>query len=102
MKKIYLLIFFFNAFASLKSQLKVNMGEGTLGAGKVNWVNQFIILDKNGGMFHSYYEGVDGHPYFQESFKWATVKLSSGETFNNVSARLDIYKQMVQIKLNGD
>src|SRR6185503_7743621 len=30
------------------------------------------------------------------------VKLASGEEFNNISARLDIYKQMIQINLNGD
>lgn len=78
------------------------MGEGTLGSGKVNWDDQFIIVDKNGGSFHSYYDGIEGHPFFTESFKKSTIKLNSGESFSNINARLDIYKQTIQIKLNGD
>jgi len=34
------------------------MGEGRLGADKISWDEQFIIVDKNGGLFHSYYERV--------------------------------------------
>jgi len=78
------------------------MGEGRLGSGKVSWDDQFIILDKNGGSFHSYYEGIDGHPFFIESFKSSNIKLVSGDSFNNVIARLDICKQVIQIKLKGD
>lgn len=69
---------------------------------KVSWDEQFIIVDKNGGSFHSYYEGVEGHPFFIESFRPSTIKLVSGVAFNNVTARLDLYKQTIQIKLNGD
>lgn len=78
------------------------MGEGRIGGGGVNWDDQFIVLDKNGGSFHSYYDGIEGNPYFLEQFKLAMIKLSTGESFNNVWARLDIYKQMAQIKVNGD
>ncbi len=78
------------------------MGEGRLGGYKVSWDDQFIIVDKNGGSFHSYYEGIDGTPFFIEKFKFSTIKLVSGEVFNNVTARLDLYKQIIQIKLNGD
>jgi len=78
------------------------MGEGRLGVDRVNWDDQFIIVDKNGGSFHSYYEGVEGTPFFNQNFKSSTIKLVSGETFNNVTARLDLYKQIIQVKLNGD
>jgi hypothetical protein len=87
---------------SVAAQLKTNMGEGKLGSYKVNWDDQFIIVDKNGANFHSYYEGVDGHPFFSENFKSSTITLASGEVFKNVIARLDLYKQMLQIRLNGD
>lgn len=102
MKKILLLIFSASSFIPALSQLRGNSGEARLGAGNVSWDDQFVILDKNGGSFHSYYEGVEGNPYFIEAFKWASIKLSTGEKFKNVSARLDLYKQMIQIKLNGD
>src|SRR5262245_27898517 len=84
------------------SQLKSNMGEGTLGADEVDWDDQFIIVDNNGGSFHSYYEGVEGHPFFIESFRSSTIRLVSGAVFNNVTARLDLYRQIIQIRLNGD
>jgi len=78
------------------------MGEGRLGADKISWDEQFIIVDKNGGLFHSYYEGVEGHPFFIENFRSSNIRLVSGAIFNNVTARLDLYKQTIQIKLNGD
>ena len=84
------------------SQLKTNRGEGKLGADRINWDDQFIIVDKNGGSFHSYYEGVEGNPFFIENFRPSTIKLVSGFEFNNVTARLDLYKQIIQIKLKGD
>ncbi len=96
---LVLILFLFGLTAPCQ---KVNMGEGSIGAGKVNWDDQFIILDKNGGSFHSYYDGVDGHPFYVEGFKKSTIKLVSGQSFSNVIARLDIFKQTVQIKLNGD
>jgi len=89
-----------NLFAS--SQLKTNMGDGRLGADKISWDEQFIIVDKNGGSFHSYYEGVEGNPFFIENFKSATIRLVSGAEFNNVITRLDLFKQTIQIKLKGD
>ena len=78
------------------------MGEGRLGADKVSWDEQFIIVDKNGGSFHSYYEGVEGHPFFIENFRSSTIRLVSGAVFNNITARLDLCKQIIQIKLHGD
>jgi hypothetical protein len=84
------------------SQLKANGGTGKLGLDPVSWDDQFIIVDKNGGSFHSYYDGVEGNPFFIESFRPTTIKLVSGLEFNNVTARLDLYKQMIQVKLNGD
>jgi len=81
---------------------RANMGAGKLGADRVSWDDQFIIVDKNGGSFHSYYEGVEGNPFYIESFRSSTIKLISGLEFNNVTARLDLYKQIIQIKLNGD
>ena len=48
---------------------------GKLGADGVNWNDQFIIVDKNGGSFHSYYEGVEGNPFFNENFRPSTIKL---------------------------
>ena len=68
----------------------------------VSWDDQFIIVDKNGDSFHSYYEGIQGTPFFIENFKSSTIKLVSGQVFNSVSARLDLYKQVIQVKLNGD
>ena len=84
------------------SQGRTNRGAGRLGGDHVSWDDQFIIVDKNGGSFHSYYEGVEGNPFFTENFRSSTIKLVSGLEFNNVTARLDLYKQIVQIKLNGD
>src|SRR5262245_44903668 len=94
---IILLLFDLTAFDQ-----KVNMGEGSLGSGKVNWDDQFIILDKNGGSFHSYYDGVEGHPFFSEAFKRSKIKFNSGQSFDTITSRLDIYKQTVQIRLKGD
>jgi len=78
------------------------MGEGKLGNTKVNWDDQFIIVDKNGANFQSYYEGVDGHPFFIEVFKSSTIKLVSGEVFTDVRSRLDLFKQTIQLNLAGD
>jgi len=102
MRNLFSLCFFLNLFFSAIAQLKVNMGEGKIGAGKISWDDQFLIVDKNGGSFYSYYEGVEGDPFFMAPFKSALIKLASGEEFNNISARLDVYTQMIQIKLNGD
>src|SRR6185503_2912704 len=87
---------------SVTAQLKTNMGEGRLGADKISWDDQIIIVDKNGANFHSYYEGVEGHPFFIENFKFSTITLVSGAVFKNVAARLDLYKQMLEVRLNGD
>jgi hypothetical protein len=76
--------------------------QGKLGPDRVSWDDQFIIVDKNGGSFHSYYDGIEGNPFFIENFRSSTIKLASGLEFNNVIARLDLYKQIIQIKLNGD
>ena len=84
------------------SQLKANGGTGKLGVDPVSWDDQFIIIDKNGGSFHSYYDGIEGNPFFIENFRSSTIKLVSGLEFNNVKSRLDLYKQMIQVKLNGD
>lgn len=78
------------------------LSQGKVGVEKISWDDQFIIVDKNGGAFHSYYEGVEGHPFFIENFRSSTIRLVSGAEFKNVTARLDLYKQIIQIKLNGD
>lgn len=72
------------------------------GADRVNWDDQFIIVDKNGGSFHSYYDGIEGNPFFIENFRSSTIKLASGLEFTNVMARLDLYKQTIQVKLTED
>ena len=87
---------------SASSQVRTNTGAGELGSRNISWDDQFIIVDKNGRNFHSYYEGIDGHPYFIEDFKYSTIILSSGETFNNVLTRLDLYKQQVEFRLKSD
>ena len=102
MRSFFLYLSFAYLNLSAVSQVRTNGGAGVLGGGKVSWDDQFVIVDKNGGSFHSYYEGIDGHPFFIENFKSSTIKLASGEIFNNVKARLDLYKQMIQIRLNGD
>jgi hypothetical protein len=78
------------------------LSQGKLGPDRVSWDDQFIIVDKNGGSFHSYYDGIEGNPFFIENFRSSTIKLASGLEFNNVIARLDLYKQIIQIKQNGD
>lgn len=78
------------------------MGEGRLGGDKVSWDDQFIIVDKNGANFHSYYDGIEGHPFFIEDFKYSTIKLASGAVFSDIRSRLDIYKHTIQVRLNGD
>ncbi|HEX3168559.1 MAG TPA: hypothetical protein VHQ93_19965 [Chitinophagaceae bacterium] len=78
------------------------LSQGKPGVDRVNWDDQFVIVDKNGGLFHSYYDGIDGNPFFIENFLSSTIKLVSGLEFKNVTARLDLYKQIIHIKLNGD
>jgi len=68
----------------------------------VSWDDQFVIVDKNGGAFHSYYEGVDGHPYFIEKFMDATIGLSSGVVYKGVKARIDLCRQEIHFKLPSD
>jgi len=68
----------------------------------VNWDDQFVIVDKNGGAFHSYYEGVEGHPYFIEKFMYASISLSTGKMYNGVKARIDLYKQEIHFRLPSD
>ena len=68
----------------------------------VSWDDQFVIVDKNGGAFHSYYEGIDGHPYFIEKFMDATIGVSTGVVFNGVKARIDLYKQEIHFRLPSD
>ena len=92
----------FFLFCSLVYLNLPTFSQGKLGADRISWDDQFIIVDKNGGSFHSYYEGVEGNPFFNENFRSSTIKLVSGLEFNNVMARLDLYKQIIQIRLNGD
>ena len=92
----------FFLFCSLVYLNLPTFSQGKFGADRVNWDDQFIIVDKNGGSFHSYYEGVEGNPFFNENFRSSTIKLVSGLEFNNVTARLDLYKQIIQVRLNGD
>jgi len=68
----------------------------------VSWDDQFVIVDKDGGAFHSYYEGVDGHPYFIEKFMDATIGLSTGAVYKGVKARIDLYKQEIHFKMPSD
>jgi len=91
--------FLFWGFVYLNSSA---LSQGKLGADRVIWDDQIIVVDKNGGSFHSYYEGIEGNPFFIENFRPSIIKLVSGLEFNNVIARLDLYKQVVHIKLNGD
>ena len=102
MRSFFLLCGLIYINLSALSQGRINRGAGTLGADRISWDDQFIIVDKNGGSFHSYYDGIEGNPFFIESFRPTTIKLVSGLEFKNVTARLDLYKQMIQVKLNGD
>ena len=88
-------IFCFHSSAQVRSKL-------SSGSAAVSWDDQFVIVDKNGGSFHSYYEGVDGHPYFIEKFSDATIGLSTGAVYKGVKARIDLCKQEIHFKLPGD
>jgi len=68
----------------------------------VSWDDQFVIVDKNGGAFHSYYEGVDGHPYFSEKFTDATIVVNTGAVYKGVKARIDLCKQEIHFRLPSD
>lgn len=99
--KIFLLILiyalpFLYASSQGRTRLSAKAGE------PVNWDDQFVIVDKNGGAFHSYYEGVDGHPYFIENFMNASIGLNTGKIYNGVKARIDLYKQEIHFKLPSD
>ena len=85
-------------FSSAQARPKRFSGSGQA----VSWNDQFVIVDKNGGSFHSYYEGVDGHPYFIEKFMDATIGLMTGAVFNGVKARIDLCRQEIHFKLPSD
>lgn len=73
------ILFFVLLYLNLSalSQVRTNTGEGRLGGDRINWDDQFIIVDKNGGSFHSYYDGIEGNPFFIENFRSSTIKLVS-------------------------
>src|SRR5258705_5774297 len=99
--KIFLLILIYTLpfiYASSQVRPKFSARAGD----PVNWDDQFVIVDKNGGAFHSYYEGVDGHPYFIEKFMDATIGVSTGAVYNGVKARIDLCKQEIHFKLPSD
>jgi hypothetical protein len=85
-------------FSSAQGRSKRFSGSGQA----VSWDDQVVIVDKNGGSFHSYYEGVDGHPFFIEKFTDATIGLRTGAVFNGVKARIDLCKQEIHFRLPSD
>jgi hypothetical protein len=51
---------------------------------------------------NSKYSAIHGSPYIDKKFKTAALILASGEVFNEVPVRLDIYKTIVEVKLNAE
>lgn len=100
MKILLLLLVYVLSFFYVTSQVRPKFSSGTGQA--VSWDDQFVIVDKNGGAFHSYYEGVDGHPYFIEKFMDATIGLNNGGIYNNVKARIDLCKQEIHFRFPLD
>jgi hypothetical protein len=68
------------------------------------WADQVSITDVNGRPFDNIYENVNGSPYFDEKYKFASIKLNQGKerTFVGVKTRIDMVTQQVHfISSNG-
>jgi predicted transcriptional regulator len=60
--------------------------------------NEFSITDANGRPFNKpLYEDVQGSAYFLDSLKPSVIMLTNGNSFRQIPARLDLYKQEIHV-----
>jgi len=57
------------------------------------WADQVSISDVNGQPFKNKYDAVNGTPYFDAAYKYATILLSDGKKFVNIQVKLDLVEQ---------
>jgi hypothetical protein len=75
------------------SIIGMSQANGVVVGGK--WANQVAISDVNGRPFENIYNDVSGTPYFNASFKAATITLKRGAIFKDVLTRIDLVSQQV-------
>ena len=67
------------------------------------WGQQIFLSDVNGRAFENKYADVSGSAYLYPNFKFATIILKDGRTYNNVQARLNLVEHEVNfIASNGE
>ncbi len=67
------------------------------------WGQQIFLSDVNGRAFENKYADVSGSAYLYPNFKFATIVLKDGRTYNNVQARLNLVEHEVNfIASNGE
>ena len=67
------------------------------------WGQQIFLSDVNGRAFENKYADVSGSAYLYPNFKFATIELKDGRTYNNVQARLNLVEHEVNfIASNGE
>lgn len=67
------------------------------------WGQQIFLSDVNGRAFENKYADVTGSAYLYPNFKFATIVLKDGRTYNNVQARLNLVEHEVNfIASNGE
>ena len=59
------------------------------------WGSQIFISDVNGRAFENKYADVNGSPYLFPNFKFASIVLSDGRKYSNVSARLNLVEHEI-------
>lgn len=96
--KNYFLVFicFFTTSTSLSAQ--ANSVSTTS-----KWGQQIFLSDVNGRAFENKYADVSGSAYLYPNFKFASIVLKDGRTYNNVQARLNLVEHEVNfIASNGE
>ena len=62
-----------------------------------NYGNEFSITDANGRPFKPLYDDVQGSAYFFDSLKSSMIMFTNGNSFRQIPARLDLYKQEIHV-----
>jgi len=64
---------------------------------KQKWKSGVFIKDDKGKAIHDGDANKSDHPYFNEVYKFANIKLARGRAFNNVKIRIDLVVQAAYI-----
>ena len=58
-------------------------------------LNDVLFTDNNGIPFKSYYDDVEGSPYFTEAWKYGNIVLAQGKKFESIRVKIDVCNQQV-------